>query len=570
MKGHERLFIFAGGMAAADATCQALIPLFFRRVLDALQTDPARFFTHDFWTALCLAICLAVIFFSVAYFFHTAISVGAARLTCNLQTELHEHVQRLSVDFFQRNQVGEISARLNNDLETINAAVGAISYVVWAGFGLIFGLTALFWIDPPLATVMLSIVVLLVWTTHHYLPQIRRLNRDVRDATGEVTALVTEYVGIHSLIKAYSREDLAGQRVRGGADRVRRSRERLAWRMFAFNDGIQMLTRFVAPFVLLFVGVWRVVQGRMSTGDIVAFWGIWMLVGTQVSAVYGSLAQIFAAAASFDRIEEFFQERPLIVDQSDAISDFVAAGRVEFDSVEFRYPSTTEGPVLQDISFTIEPGTKTALVGPSGAGKSTLILLLLRFYDPLAGQVRLDGRDLRTVQQAAFRRQIGVVMQESILFSGTIAENLRLARPDASNEELIGALEAASAWEFVARLDGGLHAVVGERGARLSGGQRQRLSIARVFLKNPPILLLDEATSALDSNSEKFVQAAMDRLMAGRTTLVVAHRISTVKNADEILVMRAGRIESRGRHGLLLTSSPLYRELCSHQGLAAG
>jgi ABC-type multidrug transport system fused ATPase/permease subunit len=566
LEGHHRIFLFAGAMAAVDATSQALIPLFFRRVLDSLQANPDRFFREELGPAFGLACALAVIFFAAAYFFHAGINVGAARLTCNLQASLHAHVQRLSVDFFQRNRVGEISARLNSDLESINTAMGSVAYALWAAFGLVFGLAALFWIDAPLAGLMTLVLVIVTWATHHFLPVIRRMNREVRDATGEVSAMVTEYVGIHSLIKAYAREDLATGQVRSGTDRVRRSREHLAWRMFAFNDGIQVLTRFVAPFLLLFVGAWRVVHGHMSIGDIVAFWGIWLLLGNQISAVYSSLSQIFSAAASFDRIEEFFAEQPLIRDAADA-RDVTARGRVEFDHVTFRYPGTNEGPVLQDISFTLEPGRKVALVGPSGAGKSTLILLLLRFYDPLSGALRLDGHDLREITQASLRRHIGVVLQESILFSGSIAENLRLAKPDATDAELIAALQAASAWEFIGRLSDGLHTVIGERGARLSGGQKQRLSIARVFLKDPPILLLDEATSALDSVSEQLVQEAMDRLMTGRTTLVVAHRISTVKNADNILVLRSGRVEAQGRHAELLETSPLYRELCSHQNL---
>ncbi len=567
MDGHERIFLLAFAMAALDAICQGVIPLFFRAILNALQADPGQFMATGIWQAMGWAVGLAAIFFPAAYLFHVFLSVGAARLSRNLQNNLHDHVQRLSADFFQRHKVGEISARLNADLETINASFGPLSFVVWAAFGLFFGLVAAYWVDWPLAVLMTLFLILIAWVTSRHLPAVRDMSRDVRDAAGEVTAMVTEYVGIHELIKSYSREDLAGARVRAGSNRVRKRRERLAWRMFAVNDSIQLVTRFVAPFILLFYGAWRVLQGQMMVGDIVAFWGIWMIIGSQMAAAYGSISQIYAAIASFDRIDEFLLETPMVRNEPDARSLSRVQGRITFDDVVFSYPSVPDSTVLRGITFTVEPGRRVALVGPSGAGKSTIIQMVLRFYDPDSGVVRLDGQDLRVVRQDSLRQQIGVVMQESILFSGSIQENLRLAAPNASEEELKTALEAAGAWDFVSNMDQGLNSVVGERGTRLSGGQKQRLSIARVFLKDPPVLLLDEATSSLDSLSEKLVQAAMTRLMAGRTSLVVAHRLATVKDADEILVLRAGQIAARGSHDELLLTSPDYYELCAHQGL---
>jgi ABC-type multidrug transport system fused ATPase/permease subunit len=276
---------------------------------------------------------------------------------------------------------------------------------------------------------------------------------------------------------------------------------------------------------------------------------------------------IFSGLASADRVFEFFDEQPMIQDGPNCRCLQNVRGELAFENVVFHYPTERDSAVLKDVSFTVPPGRRIAIVGPSGAGKSTMLQLIMRFYDPSAGRVTIDGQDVRELGQASLRAGIGMVMQDSMFFAGTIEENLRLADEDATREQMREALQNANALEFVDAMPAGVHTLIGERGTRLSGGQKQRLSIARVFLKNPPILLFDEATSALDSLAERLVQAAMERLMKGRTTIIVAHRISTIQAADEIMVLQDGKITARGNHAQLLDISSLYRDLCSHQRL---
>jgi ABC-type multidrug transport system fused ATPase/permease subunit len=568
MGSERKFFIWAYSLAVVDAICQASVPLYFRHIINALEQSPQTFLQTTFGPAVLAAIALIVIFFPAAYFFHVFAAIATARLCRNLQVALHEHVQTLSADFFQRTHVGEISSRINQDLDQVNGSASVLSHFVWALIMVVFSMACMFAIHWPLAVIMTLIVAATAWITKIFSDKVREMSRQVRDASGALTALVTEYISINLLIKAYSREEMAGARVRRQSNMVRKRREHLSWKQFLFTDTLQIIIRFGAPLLLLFLGGVFVARDQMRIGDLVAFWGYWLILGGTVTSLLSLVTQIYASLASVDRIFDFFDETPMVRNKPGAEPVTSVQGRIDFENVLFQYPGQRGGPVIRNLSLTVEAGRRVALVGPSGAGKSTLIQLILRFYDPVEGAVKIDGKDLRDLEQRSLRSHIGVVPQESIFFSGTIQDNLRLARENASETEMIAALKAANAWEFVRTMPGGLQAELGERGVRLSGGQRQRLSIARVFLKNPPILLLDEATSALDSQSEQLVQEAMGRLLAGRTSITIAHRLSTVTHCDEIFVMKDGEVVARGTHGQLLESCPFYRELCARQGLA--
>jgi subfamily B ATP-binding cassette protein MsbA len=564
--------VFGLLLGVGDAACQAAIPLFFRSVLNGIQADAAGFMRDGFWQTAAIAGAVALVFLPTAYFFHVSVGISVTRFARQLRSNLYQHIQGLSTDFFQRNRVGEIATRLSSDLDGVIQTITMVMPLLWVSVMMIQAIVFMFYINSFLTWIMLSYTVVVAVATRVFMPRIRVLNRRLRDAMGSVSATVTEYVSIHELIRSFSREEFADRKVHKAGLEVQRRAESLLWRQHAFTDSLHFVTRFIAPMTLLFVGGWLISGDRMGlkVGDLVAIWGYWAILGGAVQGISNSLSIIFAGMASADRVFDFFDETPLVKDRDDARDLGDVRGEIVFENVSFKYPTEETGRVILDnFSCTIPAGKRIALVGPSGTGKSTLLLLLLRFYDPQSGTIRIDGTDITRLKQRSLRRQLGMVMQESVFFSGTIAENLRLAREDASDADMRDALNNANALEFVDEMPDGLNSFIGERGARLSGGQKQRLSIARAFLKNPPILLLDEATSALDSMSERLVHEAMDRLMKGRTSIVVAHRISTVANADEIIVLKNGNIEAKGRHGELLVECALYRNLCRQQGLVA-
>ena len=567
MGRHRPLYMVGLALGIIDSACQTLIPMVFRSVLNGIQAGDEAFGHSGLLLPLVGAVGIAVLFFPAAYFFHLCSALAVVRLTRDMRSRLYFHVQRLSADFFQRRHVGEINQRLNNDIDTLNQAGHQMMSFTWASFMVIWSLAGMLYIDIGLTGIFLLLMAGVTIWTRAYLPRIRRMSRAVRDSLGDTSAAITEYVGLNELIRSYAREDAADAHVDRQTDKVRRKQEHLARWRFLFGDLTQMLLRFVAPFVLLFAGAWMISHGKLKTGDLVAFYAYWLMIGNSINSIINTFQQLFAGLASADRVFEIFDERPLVQDAPDARELTGVRGEIAFEHVSFNYPTETRNPVLRDVSFTIEPGQRLAIVGPSGAGKSTILQLVLRFYDPAAGRVLIDGQDLREMAQRSLRAHIGMVMQESVFFSGTVAENLRLGRADATEQQMRDALAAADLLAFIDEQPDGIHTTLGERGARLSGGQKQRLSIARVFLKNPPILLFDEATSSLDSLAEKQVQAAMERLMAGRTTLIVAHRISTVQNADRILVLRDGKVQATGTHAELAANDPLYRQLCLHQQL---
>jgi ABC-type multidrug transport system fused ATPase/permease subunit len=565
MGRHRRLYVGGLALAVLDAGCQSVIPMIFRWVLNLLKDSPQAFMDQWFWPTLGLCAGLTAVFLPVAFGLHVMGEISTVRLIRDMRIRLYEHVQRMSADFFQRNKVGEIAARLNNDMDAMGQSLGAMTGLFWQTIVVVQSLAMMLYINRPLTGLFVVLMSGVALWGHYCLPRLRRITRAVRDATGEVSATVTEYVAINELIKSYSREDFALARVDAHTNALQRKAERLIWWQYVFGDILQVLVRFLAPFALLLVGALLMSRGSLQLGDLVAFWGYWLMMGGAVNWVLRGIGTIFTATASADRIFDVFDAAPLIQDAPDAKPLQTVRGEIVFTDVAFRYPTEQDQAVLEHFNLRIPAGKIVALVGPSGAGKSTILQLILRFYDPLAGVIQIDGQDIRQFAQASLRERIGMVMQESVFFAGTIEENLRLAKLDATPEELRSALRSANALDFVEEMPAGLSTLLGERGVRLSGGQKQRLSIARVFLKDPPILLLDEATSSLDSVSERLVQEAMNELMKGRTTVVVAHRISTVLGADEMFVLEAGKIIASGRHEELLKTCPLYYDLCLHQ-----
>ena len=566
-----RRYLYVGLLLGlVDAGAQSSVPLFFRYVLNEIQLDATAFMDGGYRKLLFWGVLLMVVFLPGAYFFHVLTTIGVMRFCRNLQVRLYRHVMQMSMDFFHRYHVGEINARLNNDVEAVSNGAAFLMALTWGPALLVYSIAMMFWIDVQLTLVCLAMLVAIGVMTYLALPKLKKWNRDVRDASGNVSSVITEYVGISSLLKAYSREDFSVAQVKAQSDNLLSQREKVTRWQNAFTDAMQTLTRFVAPLAILFIGAVWIYRQKLLAGDLAAFWGYWLQLSGVVQMIVFTFSGMMGSVAAMDRLGAFFDEQPLVKDPEKPRPMENVRGELELSHIDFHYPAVgdEEGPVLRDVNLKIAQGERIALVGPSGAGKSTILSLLLRFHDPDKGAVMLDGHPLSEYAQKDIHSQMGIVLQESLFFAGTVADNLKLGKPDATESEMWSALECANAADFVRETPKGLNTMLGERGAKLSGGQKQRLAIARLFLKGPRIVMFDEPTSALDSESESHIKEAIARLFTNRTSITVAHRLSTVRDADRIIVIDKGRIIAEGKHDDLRRTCPLYDELCAKQGIA--
>jgi ABC transporter fused permease/ATP-binding protein len=490
--------------------------------------------------------------------------LAGERAIARLRADLYHSILDQEIAFFDKEKTGDLTSRLASDTATLQGTVSAnISYGLRNFIQMAGGIVLLFYTSPRLTLVILAVVPALAVGAVVYGRRIRRLARKVQDAIAEGQAVAEESIAGMRTVRAFAAEEAEQARYGGALDRALA----LARRRIAASSVFIASTSFVgyaAAALVFWYGGTLVARGDMSVGDLTSFLVYTLLVGFSLGALADLWADFLRALGAAERVFELLDRQPLMPRRGGRVLEAVA-GEVELDQVHFRYPSRPNIDVLSTLSLRIEPGEVVALVGPSGAGKSTIAALLLRLYDPEAGHIRLDGVDLRELDPGWLRRQIGLVAQEPLLFSTSIAENIRYGRPEASREEIESAARAANADGFIAHFTEGYDTVVGERGVLLSGGQKQRVAIARALLKDPRILILDEATSALDAQVEHQVVEALDRLMQGRTTLVIAHRLSTVRNANRVLVIDGGRVIETGHHDELVARDGLYRQLIERQ-----
>jgi ATP-binding cassette, subfamily B, bacterial MsbA len=488
-------------------------------------------------------------------------------VVADLRKSLFGHLLGLPVKFFESRKTGEITSRLTSDIGTVQGAVSqSLAEFVNQSITLIGGIIILFVKNVQLTLVMLSILPAVIIAGAYFGRRLRKISTVFQDKIADANASAEEAITGIRVVKSFTAEGLEQTRYAtaiGESYTIALQRARVR---AAFIPTI-IAAMFIGIGIVLWYGSRLLLTGDLLWGDFIAFMLLTVLVAGSIGGFTGLYSQLQEAIGASRRIFELLDTTSDLPEAATPKTLGQVSGRLSFENVSFRYGDRGEDWVLRAISLEAKPGEVIALVGPSGAGKSTLITLIPRFYDPVEGRILLDGTDIRDLELHNLRGNIGIVPQETQLFSGTIAENIRYGRPTASDEEVFEAAKAANAHEFISGFPDGYKTIVGERGVKLSGGQRQRVAIARALLKNPRILILDEATSSLDSESESLVQEALETLMQGRTTFVIAHRLSTIRNADRILVLDQGRILEQGTHDDLMRKAGLYKDLHDKQFL---
>ncbi|HDG3409180.1 TPA: SAV1866 family putative multidrug efflux ABC transporter [Staphylococcus aureus] len=547
-----------------------LIPLLIKYAIDgvinnhALTTDEK---VHHLTIAIGIALFIFVIVRPPIEFIRQYLAQWTSnKILYDIRKKLYNHLQALSARFYANNQVGQVISRVINDVEQTKDFILTGLMNIWLDcITIIIALSIMFFLDVELTLAALFIFPFYILTVYVFFGRLRKLTRERSQALAEVQGFLHERVQGISVVKSFAIEDNEAKNFdKKNTNFLTRALKHTRWNAYSFA-AINTVTD-IGPIIVIGVGAYLAISGSITVGTLAAFVGYLELLFGPLRRLVASFTALTQSFASMDRVFQLIDEDYDIKNGVGAQPIEIKQGRIDIDHVSFQY-NDNEAPILKDINLSIEKGETVAFVGMSGGGKSTLINLIPRFYDVTSGQILIDGHNIKDFLTGSLRNQIGLVQQDNILFSDTVKENILLGRPTATDEEVVEAAKMANAHDFIMNLPQGYDTEVGERGVKLSGGQKQRLSIARIFLNNPPILILDEATSALDLESESIIQEALDVLSKDRTTLIVAHRLSTITHADKIVVIENGHIVETGTHRELIAKQGAYEHLYSIQNL---
>ncbi|HCZ3351439.1 TPA: SAV1866 family putative multidrug efflux ABC transporter [Staphylococcus aureus] len=547
-----------------------LIPLLIKYAIDgvinnhALTTDEK---VHHLTIAIGIALFIFVIVRPPIEFIRQYLAQWTSnKILYDICKKLYNHLQALSARFYANNQVGQVISRVINDVEQTKDFILTGLMNIWLDcITIIIALSIMFFLDVKLTLAALFIFPFYILTVYVFFGRLRKLTRERSQALAEVQGFLHERVQGISVVKSFAIEDNEAKNFdKKNTNFLTRALKHTRWNAYSFA-AINTVTD-IGPIIVIGVGAYLAISGSITVGTLAAFVGYLELLFGPLRRLVASFTTLTQSFASMDRVFQLIDEDYDIKNGVGAQPIEIKQGRIDIDHVSFQY-NDNEAPILKDINLSIEKGETVAFVGMSGGGKSTLINLIPRFYDVTSGQILIDGHNIKDFLTGSLRNQIGLVQQDNILFSDTVKENILLGRPTATDEEVVEAAKMANAHDFIMNLPQGYDTEVGERGVKLSGGQKQRLSIARIFLNNPPILILDEATSALDLESESIIQEALDVLSKDRTTLIVAHRLSTITHADKIVVIENGHIVETGTHRELIAKQGAYEHLYSIQNL---
>ncbi|AJP23106.1 TPA: SAV1866 family putative multidrug efflux ABC transporter [Staphylococcus aureus] len=547
-----------------------LIPLLIKYAIDgvinnhALTTDEK---VHHLTIAIGIALFIFVIVRPPIEFIRQYLAQWTSnKILYDIRKKLYNHLQALSARFYANNQVGQVISRVINDVEQTKDFILTGLMNIWLDcITIIIALSIMFFLDVKLTLAALFIFPFYILTVYVFFGRLRKLTRERSQALAEVQGFLHERVQGISVVKSFAIEDNEAKNFdKKNTNFLTRALKHTRWNAYSFA-AINTVTD-IGPIIVIGVGAYLAISGSITVGTLAAFVGYLELLFGPLRRLVASFTTLTQSFASMDRVFQLIDEDYDIKNGVGAQPIEIKQGRIDIDHVSFQY-NDNEVPILKDINLSIEKGETVAFVGMSGGGKSTLINLIPRFYDVTSGQILIDGHNIKDFLTGSLRNQIGLVQQDNILFSDTVKENILLGRPTATDEEVVEAAKMANAHDFIMNLPQGYDTEVGERGVKLSGGQKQRLSIARIFLNNPPILILDEATSALDLESESIIQEALDVLSKDRTTLIVAHRLSTITHADKIVVIENGHIVEKGTHRELIAKQGAYEHLYSIQNL---
>ena len=553
---YTKSLVFAFICLTLTSLVNLVLPLIVRNMINAVVIlKDSQILDGLAWDLFFIIILQAVFAVTHNYVF----GFVGHRMTTDFRIEFFSHIQSLSLRFFQERRLGEILSRMNNDISVIqNALVSIPIALLRQSITLIGAMAIILYLNWKLTGLILLILPPLMIFARVFGKRLRLFSEKLQDQVAQAVVVLEEVASSIKIVKSFTRENYERERFKKEIETAfERAVDKLKISSF-FGPFILGLT-FMVSAVLIWYGGYQVMSGVTTPGELAAFFLYALIVAGPIGTFVRLYTQIQEASGAIRRVYEILDTAPAIDNPENPIFLENITGRIQFENVSFGYRQELE--ILHNINFDVRPGQTVALVGPSGAGKSTVIKLLHRFFDASQGSIRLDEHDIRSLDRKSFLNQIALVPQETLLFGGTVKENILYGKLDATDQELEDAAKKANAHDFIVGLENGYETIVGEKGAKLSGGERQRIAIARAILKNPKILVLDEATSSLDNCSEALIQEAVEKLMEGRTTFIVAHRLSTIHKADQIIVLEKGRVVETGQHEELMNNKNLYYNL---------